>query len=200
MSIPPPFHLPYRIVLGSGSPRRRQLLKELGFDFTVEVSEIDEGAWLPQLRGHEIPLYLAVKKSKAFARPLAPDELLITADTIVWHQGRVYNKPADEDEAIKMLSALSGSMHEVFTGVHLRTNKCERSFFSASRVHFKSLSANEINYYVANFRPFDKAGSYGIQDWLGYVGITRIEGSFYNIVGLPVHELYEVLESYAKAK
>lgn len=191
---------PYRIILGSASPRRQQLLGDLGFTFTVEVPELDEGTWPRELKEHQIPLYLAEQKSAAFQRALADDELLITADTIVWHNGRVYNKPADEGEALKMLGSLSANIHYVYTGVCIRGKFGKRVFYSESKVFFAELTQDEKLYYVRNYRPYDKAGSYGVQDWLGYTGIERIEGSFYNIMGLPVRELYVELIRIAREK
>lgn len=187
---------PYRIVLGSASPRRQQLLKELGFQFSVEVNQVDESGWPSQLQGQEIATYLAGHKSDSFARPLEKDELLITADTIVWHNGRIYNKPDGHAAAKSMLRELSGGMHEVFTGVCLRSQQKKQCFYAGSKVWFRELGDDEIEYYIARCRPFDKAGSYGIQDWLGYIGIDSIEGSFYNIMGLPVKELYENLIAF----
>ncbi len=184
---------PYKIILGSASPRRQQLLRDMGFDFKVEVINADESFWPEDLKKEEIAKYLARKKAASFHRDLKNDELLITADTIVWRDGRVFNKPADTAEATGMLRTLSGGSHFVYTGVCLKTATKEKIFAGASEVFFKDLGDDEIAYYIEHNRPFDKAGSYGVQDWLGYTGITKIDGSFYNVMGLPVQQLYEEL-------
>ena len=186
-----------RIILGSGSPRRRELLAGLGLDFTVEpqTSFVENNeANLPTA---EIAEYMA--KGKSFGhRALADDELLITSDTIVLipDMDLVLGKPADRSEAIAMLESLSGRKHEVETGVCIRTNRKCVSFTAFSDVYFKSLTREEIEYYVDHFRPYDKAGSYGVQEWMGYAGITKIEGSFYNVMGLPVQRLYDELMKF----
>lgn len=180
----------YRIILASKSPRRQYLLKELGIDFEIIAnSDIDE-TYPPELAKEEIPVYLAEMKARA-AMPSIPDKaLLITADTIVWLNGKVINKPTGYAEALKMLEELSGEMHEVLTGVCLATNNKRHSFHTSTLVYFASLSKEEIRYYVEQYRPYDKAGAYGIQEWIGYIGIERIEGSYFNVMGLPVQELY----------
>ena len=186
-----------RIILGSGSPRRRELLAGLGLDFTVEpqTSFVENNeANLPTA---EIAEYMA--KGKSFGhRALADDELLITSDTIVLipDMDLVLGKPADRSDAIAMLESLSGRKHVVETGVCIRTNRKCVSFTAFSDVYFKSLTREEIEYYVDHFRPYDKAGSYGVQEWMGYAGITKIEGSFYNVMGLPVQRLYDELMKF----
>lgn len=185
-------NFPYNLILGSGSPRRQELLKSLGFEYSLKPINADE-SFPAELKGAEIPVYLAEKKSMAFPEEVKENEILITADTIVWLEGKVLNKPEDYDEAVAMLESLSGKMHEVFTGVYLRSAKKQINFYDVSSVYFRGLKREEIEYYVANFNVYDKAGGYGVQDWIGYVGIDKIEGSFYNVMGLPVKELYEEL-------
>ena len=186
-----------RIILGSGSPRRRELLAGLGLGFTVEpqTSFVENNeANLPTA---EIAEYMA--KGKSFGhRALADDELLITSDTIVLipDMDLVLGKPADRSDAIAMLESLSGRKHVVETGVCIRTNRKCVSFTAFSDVYFKPLTREEIEYYVDHFRPYDKAGSYGVQEWMGYAGITKIEGSFYNVMGLPVQRLYDELMKF----
>jgi septum formation protein len=183
---------PYQIILGSNSPRRQELLKSLGFTFLNKPINADESFPI-NLLAEEIPLYLAEKKADAYEDDLKDTEILITADTIVWCEGKVFNKPANFVEGKKMLEALSGKMHEVFTGVCLKSGNKQTTFYDVSKVYFKKLKPEEIEYYLINFTPYDKAGGYGVQDWLGYIGIDKIEGSFYNVMGLPVKELYEEL-------
>jgi septum formation protein len=188
-------NFPYHIILGSASPRRQELLKGLGFQFEVHAINADE-SFSDELKAEQIPLYLAEKKSKAFNRTLGKNELLITSDTIVWHNGKVLNKPADFLDAVHMLTTLSGSMHEVFTAVCLRTNEKEKLFFDCTSVHFRKLSGEEIEYYVKNYNVYDKAGAYGAQDWIGYVAVEKIEGSYFNVMGLPVNKLYTELLNF----
>lgn len=185
-------NFPYKIILGSASPRRQELLKGLGFDFTVEPTHADE-TYPQDLKAEKIPLYLAKVKANAFSRPLLSNELLITSDTVVWCQGKVFNKPDDFTAGRKMLEELSGKMHEVFTAVCLKSSTREILFYDTSRVFFKNFSSEEIDYYLTNFKPYDKAGAYGVQDWLGYTGIEKVEGSFYTVMGLPVKLLYDEL-------
>ncbi|HOW26718.1 MAG TPA: Maf family nucleotide pyrophosphatase [Bacteroidales bacterium] len=190
-----PEHLKkYRIVLASRSPRRRNLLKELNIPFEAVDLEIDES--FPEgLKKEEIALYLATAKANAYPESeLNHDTLLITADTIVWLNGRTIGKPADRDEAIHQLKMLSGNKHEVITGICLRTHSFSRSFFCLTDVWFRELTEEEITFYVDHYHPMDKAGAYGAQDWIGYIGIERIEGSYFNVMGLPVHQLYEELK------
>ena len=180
----------YDIILASESPRRRSLLKGLGIEFrTAEVIETDE-TYPSALARHEIPQYLARRKAGHYHDLLKENSILITADTIVWSDGEVMSKPVDLDDAKKILGKLSGKRHEVFTGVHLKSLSRETDFYSGTSVYFRSLSENEINYYVEHFSPLDKAGAYGIQEWIGFAGVERIEGSFYNVMGFPVQKLY----------
>ncbi len=180
-----------RIILASNSPRRKELLAGLGIDFEVRVlSGIDESypAGLPT---EEIAEYISRKKSAAYA--LADDELLITADTIVVLDSEVMGKPKNADEAREMLGKLSGKTHQVITGCCLRNNQKEKAFSVSTDVTFKSLTSEEISYYVENYKPFDKAGSYGIQEWIGYIGVTSLNGSYFNVMGLPVQRIYDAL-------
>lgn len=183
---------PYQIILGSNSPRRQELLKSLGFTFLNKPINADESFPI-DLLAEEIALYLAEKKADAYAEDLKETEILITADTIVWCEGKVFNKPANFIEGKRMLETLSGKMHEVFTAVCLKSGNKQTTFYDVSKVYFKKLKPEEIEYYLINFTPYDKAGGYGVQDWLGYIAIDKIEGSFYNVMGLPVKELYEEL-------
>lgn len=179
----------YNFILASKSPRRQHLLKSLGIDFQVVVKEVKED-FPAELPKEEIPVYLARLKAQPFRAQLKSDDLLITADTIVWHKGKVLGKPSGITEAKKMLSELSGSEHEVISGVCLTSVDKQKAFYSVSNVQFKKLRNDEIDYYISTFKPFDKAGAYGIQEWIGCIGIKHIEGSFYNIMGLPVQKLY----------
>jgi septum formation protein len=183
---------PYQLILGSNSPRRQELLKSLGFSFLNKPINADE-TFPVDLLAEEIPLFLAEKKADAYEEELSENDILITADTIVWCEGKVFNKPANFVEGKKMLEALSGKMHEVYTGVCLKSGNKQTTFYDVSKVYFKKLKSEEIEYYLTNYSPYDKAGGYGVQDWLGYIGIDKIEGSFYNVMGLPVKELYEEL-------
>lgn len=184
----------YKIILASGSPRRRELLSGLDLDYTVKVlPDIDE-SYPGSLKEEEIPLYICKEKAAAYLSTLAGDELLITADTIVWIDGRVLGKPRDEAEARKMLAQLSGRTHRVITGVCIRTLKTERCFTATTEVTFSRLSPEEIDDYVSRYRPLDKAGAYGIQEWIGFIGVEQIKGSYFNVMGLPVQRLYRELK------
>lgn len=185
----------YEIILASQSPRRQQLLSDLGLQFKVQSMDVDE-EFPPEFGMYEVPVYLAELKATAFLPHLKSNQLVITADTIVWLDGKVLNKPSDYDDGFKMLKGLSGKKHQVITGVCLLSTHKKISFFSSTDVWFKQLSDQEIHYYLENFRPYDKAGAYGIQEWIGYIGIHRIEGSFQNVMGLPVHSLYEHLKAF----
>jgi septum formation protein len=176
----------YRLILASASPRRKALLSELGLNLLVDPVHGVEEVFPPGMGKEDIPVYLAEIKSGAYPKALHEREILITADTIVWLDGKVIGKPADREDAINMLNALSGKKHEVLTGVVLRNPVKTHSFFAHSSVFFRILSSEEIEYYVDNYHPYDKAGSYGIQEYIGYIGIEKIDGSFYNVMGLPV--------------
>jgi septum formation protein len=186
----------YKIILASQSPRRVYLLKELGLEFEQAPSRDVQELFPDHLSKREIPIHLARLKSDAYADYLADDTLLITADTIVWKDNRVISKPMDLNDAREILKDLSGDTHEVITGVNLRSTQNIKSFYSESKVFFDDLSDDEIDYYLSRFMPMDKAGAYGIQEWIGYVGIKAIEGSFYNVMGLPVHQLYREILSF----
>lgn len=182
----------YKIILASKSPRRQYLLKELGIDFEVRTKEVDE-SFPPELKAQEIPLYLCQKKADAFQEELTDNTIVITADTIVWVEGQVLNKPENFEDAVRMLQLLSGKMHEVFTGVCLRSKHKTRSFYAVTKVYFKRLSQEEIEFYINNYKPYDKAGAYGAQEFIGYIAIEKIEGTYFNVMGLPLKELYENL-------
>ena len=185
----------FNIILGSSSPRRNELLKSLGFDFVINPSNSDEDYPL-NLKGHEIPVFLAKKKASSFNGVLTETDLLITADTIVWCEGEIFNKPINFEEGKLMLQTLSGKMHEVFTAVCLKSANKQIIFYDATKVYFKKFTNEEIEYYLNKYKPFDKAGSYGVQEWIGYIGIEKIEGSFYNVMGLPVKKLHEELMKF----
>lgn len=183
----------YRIILASNSPRRKELLAGLGVAYEVRtLPDVDE-SYPPELKGADIPQYISVEKANAYRTMLQPDELMITADTIVWIEGRVLGKPAGREEAMQMLRDMSGRTHEVFTGVCLTTTEWQRSFSAQTEVRFAELSEEEIAYYVDNYRPLDKAGAYGVQEWIGFIGVENIAGSYFNIMGLPVQRLYREL-------
>ncbi len=183
------------LLLGSQSPRRQQLLKETGLEFKVVQIECEE-VFPDSLGTEEVAEFLAIKKSKAYSKPLS-NEILITADTIVTIDDQILGKPTDHNDAVRMLRQLSGSQHQVITGVTIRNEKKAFSFSSTTNVWFKNLTDAEINHYVSTYKPFDKAGAYGIQEWIGMIGVSDIEGSYYNVVGLPVCELYQKLKSFA---
>lgn len=184
----------YKIILASNSPRRRELLSGLGVDYEVKiVLGIDE-TYPESLNGEEIPVYIAQEKANAYRASLQLDELVITADTIVYVDGMVLGKPVDEADACRMLRMLSGRTHQVITGVCLTTVDFQKSFASVTEVTFDTLSDEEIGYYVEKYRPMDKAGSYGVQEWIGFVGVTGLKGSYYNVMGLPVQRLYKELK------
>lgn len=186
----------YKLILASKSPRRQMLLSELGLDFEVRLKgEFDES--YPQYLGHEdIPVFLAQKKAQQYIATLKPDEILITSDTIVWCEEQVLGKPEDRTDAINILRMLSGNKHIVITGVAISTIDKSRSFSVHTDVFFRHLTDEEIEYYVDKFKPYDKAGAYGVQEWIGYVGVERIDGSYFNVMGLPVQKLYTELLSF----
>lgn len=184
----------YKLILASNSPRRQELLRGLGVDYTVKVlPDLDE-SFPDELKGEDIPIYIAQSKAKAYKDILAPGELLITADTIVWLDDEVLGKPADSEDAVQMLGKLSGKTHTVITGVCLTTLEWQKSFAATTEVTFSLLTEEEIRYYVSNYQPMDKAGSYGVQEWIGYIGVEHINGSYYNVMGLPVQKLYKELK------
>lgn len=185
----------HRLVLASSSARRKTLLELLGIPFEVRVKSVDER--FPEgLKREAIPLYLAALKSSA----LQPDhkEIVLTADTIVWHRGSALGKPKDKTEAVQMLESLSGDQHEVITAVVIKSSTQTRAFYDSATVHFKALEPAEIQFYLSAYQPLDKAGAYGIQDWIGGIGIEKINGSFYTVMGLPLQKLYAHLKSFFK--
>lgn len=186
----------YRIILGSNSPRRRELLAGLDLSFDVHVIPGLQENYPDSLQPQEIPVFLSKQKAEAYLPTLEDQVLLITADTIVWNETEVIGKPKDREDAIRMLRSLSGHEHQVVTGVCLTTTKKQETFSVVSSVRFASLTDEEIIYYVDKYKPFDKAGAYGIQEWIGYVGVESISGSFYNVMGLPVQRLYQELKRF----
>ena len=183
----------YKLILASASPRRQQLMRDAGFPFEVRLKSVEEH-YPEDIEIEEVPLYLSRLKASAFQDELLEKEILITADTVVCLQGRILGKPKGREEAISMLQALSGRCHTVVTGVCLTSCRWQHAFSVRTEVFFKALTDDEIRYYVNTYKPFDKAGAYGIQEWIGYIGIERIEGSFYNVMGLPVQRVYEALQ------
>ena len=182
----------HNIILASSSPRRQQICKDLGFNFTIRTIPVNE-IYPQQLKAKEITEYLAKLKADVFKDILKNNDLLITSDTIVWFNDKALEKPKSKEEAFIMLKSLSNKYHEVFTSICLTSTSKQVLFSDITKVYFKKLSDDELNYYVDNFETQDKAGAYGIQDWLGLIGINKIEGSYYNVMGLPVHKLYEEL-------
>jgi len=180
------------IILASASPRRQELFKELGLKFTIKVKSIEE-KYPSTLKEEEITNYLAELKAAAFENELNENDIVITSDTIVWHKNRPLEKPNNKLEAIKMLQELSGTKHKVITSICIKTSTTQKVFFDTTVVYFKQLASEEIEFYVENYKPFDKAGAYGIQEWIGFIGVTKLEGSYFNVMGLPVHKLYEEL-------
>ena len=182
----------YKIILASGSPRRQQFFKDLDLDFEIRLKEIDE-IYPENLQAENITNYLAELKSTAFDGQIAENEIVITSDTLVWLHGKALGKPKDYDDAFKILKSISNATHEVFTSVCFATNISKKTIFDVTKVTFRLLSDDEINYYLENYKPFDKAGAYGIQEWIGLIGITKIDGSYSNIVGLPTEKVYDYL-------
>jgi len=180
------------IILASKSPRRQNLLKELGFDFEINTKEIKE-IYPPELKRENVAQFLSELKASAFVNDLKENDLVITSDTIVCLGDEIIGKPKGREDAIKMLGKLSGNKHEVITAVTLLSKEKQYTFYEETEVYFKSLTIPEIEYYVDNYQPFDKAGSYGIQEWIGYIGIEKIIGSYFNVMGLPVKRVYEEL-------
>ena len=182
------------LLLGSKSPRRQELLKGAGTEYTLVNIDSDED-FPDDMEKEKVAEYLAIKKAEAYKGNLE-NKILLTADTTVYLDGEIINKPEDEADAVKMLTKLSGKMHTVFTGVCLRSKSQEITFTDKTNVYFKDLTNEQIVYYVQNFRPLDKAGAYGIQDWIGYIGVTKIEGDFFNVMGLPVNRVYDELQKF----
>lgn len=181
-----------KVILASQSPRRQQLLSQIGFSFEIRTKPVDE-IYPDDLTGVQISEYLVRLKADAF-NLIDSDEIILTADTIVWHQNKALGKPNDADEARKMLQSLSGKSHEVITSVGIKTNQNLHIFSDVTQVFFRDLSLQEINHYIKHYQPFDKAGAYGIQEWIGAIGIKKIIGSYNNVVGLPTEKLYHELK------
>lgn len=186
----------YKIILASNSPRRKELLAGLDLPFEVKTIPGLEESYPDQLKEGEIPLYLARQKAQAYDSLIDDNSMVITADTIVWHDNQVLGKPKSREDAIQMLHSLSGDTHQVYTGVCVRTLNKEVSFVCRSDVKFAPLTDEEIEFYIDRYKPFDKAGSYGVQEWIGYIAVEHIDGSFYNIMGLPIQKLYTELKKF----
>lgn len=185
----------YNIILASASPRRHHFFRELDLDFTIDIREVEE-VYPPNLKGKEITNYLAELKASAFT-DLSDEDILITSDTIVWMDDEAINKPADYDEAVAMIERLSGNMHEVITSVCFTGRSFQKTINDTTKVWFREIDAEEIAYYIKTYKPYDKAGSYGIQEWIGYVGIEKLEGSYFNVMGLPTRLVYKTLMEIA---
>ena len=185
----------YRIILATQSPRRHYLMKEAGFDFEISNLHSVEEEYPEGLDKFEIPIFLSELKSKAYNKPLKDKEILLTADTIVWLQSKVIGKPQNPEDAFEILKKLTGNMHEVITGVTIRTPELLHSFYAHTEVFFSKISNEELKFYIETSKPFDKAGAYGIQDWIGFIGIEKIRGSYFNVMGLPIQKLYRELEN-----
>ena len=186
----------YHIILASNSPRRRELLGGLDIDFEVKVLPDIEENYPADLPTPDIPVYIATENADAYKNLMAEHDLIITADTVVVLSDEVLGKPVDLDDARRMLRDLSGHTHQVITGVCLMTRQCQRSFSVTTDVTFKVLSDEEINYYVDHYQPLDKAGAYGIQEWIGYIGVTSLSGSYFNVMGLPVQRIYNEIRQF----
>ena len=186
----------YSLILASGSPRRQQFFKDLDLDFEIRLKEIEE-IYPPELKAEEITNYLAELKANAFEGELQANEILITSDTIVWHNDRALGKPKDEQDAFTILKSLSNATHEVITSVCFKTNSKTKLLHETTKVTFNELSEDAIRYYIENYKPFDKAGAYGIQEWIGFVGVSKIEGSYANVMGMPTDKVYEYLNNLA---
>jgi septum formation protein len=182
----------YKLILASGSPRRQQFFKDLDLDFEIRLKEIEE-IFPPELKAHEITNYLAELKANAFEGELNDNEILITSDTIVWHNNKALGKPKDKQDAFSILKSLSNATHEVITSVCFKTTTEVKVIYEVTKVTFNELSDKTIEYYIENYKPFDKAGAYGIQEWIGFVGVAKIEGSYANVMGMPTDKVYEYL-------
>ncbi|OIQ18654.1 MAG: septum formation protein Maf [Flavobacterium sp. MedPE-SWcel] len=189
----------YKIILASGSPRRQQFMKELDIDFEIRLKGVEE-IYPKELKGTEITDFLAQLKANTLKDSLTDDEIVITSDTIVWHENKALGKPLDRDDAFEMLQSLSGKTHEVITSVCIMDISNTITFNDTTRVTFHELKEEEINYYIDNYKPFDKAGAYGIQEWIGLIAIAKIEGSYTNIVGMPIDKVYRNLIEFAAKK
>ncbi|MFV9550677.1 Maf-like protein [Algibacter sp. PT7-4] len=184
----------YNVILASGSPRRQDFFKNLGLDFKIQLKPVKE-EYPPRLTHFEISNYLAQLKALPFKTELQENDILITSDTIVWHNNTALGKPRDKNEAFSMLKSLSNQTHEVITSVCFTTKTFEKTLHNITKVSFKALTDEEILYYIDTYKPFDKAGAYGIQEWIGQIGVTKIDGSYFNVMGLPVHLVYKTLNT-----
>lgn len=184
----------YTVILASGSPRRQQFLKDLDILFEIKLFDVEE-IYPEELEASEITDFLSELKAQPFDTILKENELVITSDTIVWLNGKALGKPNTKQEAFDMLKSLSGQSHEVISSICIKTTEFTKTISDTTKVYFSNLESNEIEYYVEKFNPLDKAGSYGIQEWIGYIGVEKIEGSFYNVMGLPIHKLYSFLKT-----
>ena len=187
----------HRIILASGSPRRQEFFKNLGLDFEIQLKPVKE-EYPPRLTHFEISNYLAQLKALPFKKQLLPNDILVTSDTIVWNDDTALGKPRDADDAFRILKSLSNQTHEVITSVCFTSTNFEKTLHDITKVTFKELSDEEILFYIKTYKPFDKAGAYGIQEWIGQIGVTKIEGSYFNVMGLPVHLVYKTLNTIAE--
>lgn len=186
----------YNIVLASKSPRRQELLKGIGIDFTILTKEVEE-SYPSRLPSIDVAPFLSLKKAKAFDDAELPENyMVITADTVVIVENEILGKPKDRADAVRMINELSGKVHKVVTGVTVHTKEKTKTFSVVSKVTFESLDNHEIDYYIDNFKPYDKAGAYGVQEWIGYCGVSNVEGSYFNVMGLPTQKLYKVLKDF----
>lgn len=189
-------HLPYQLILASQSPRRQQLLGDLDLPFTTLVIKDINESYPDDLSATKVAAYLSEKKAQAYRENLKDNALVITADTVVIANDKVLGKPKDKADAVKILHTLSGNTHLVITGVTLTSKQKSETFSAVTEVTFSSLSDDEIDYYIDKYKPYDKAGAYGIQEWIGYIGVEHINGSYFNVMGLPVHQLYQALKEF----
>lgn len=183
------------VILASGSPRRQEFIKTLDIDFKIELKPIDE-VYPDTLSHYEISDYLAILKAKPFLDQLTETDILITSDTIVWHETKALGKPINEEDAFNMLSSMSGKTHDVITSVCFTSSEKQIVINDITKVTFKTLTESEILYYISNYKPFDKAGAYGIQEWIGQIGVVNIEGSYFNVMGFPMHKVYNTLLNF----
>jgi septum formation protein len=184
----------YKLILASGSPRRQQFFKDLDLDFEIRLKEIEE-IFPPELKREEITNFLAQLKSNAFEGELNPNEILITSDTIVWHNNKALGKPKDHQDAFEILKSLSNATHEVITSVCFKTDSSTNLIFETTKVTFNTLTDEAIQYYLEKYKPYDKAGAYGIQEWIGFVGVSKIEGSYANVMGMPTDKVFDYLSN-----
>lgn len=184
----------YKLILASGSPRRQQFFKDLELDFEIRLKEVEE-IYPPELKREEITNYLAKLKASPFEGGLQENEILVTSDTIVWHNNKALGKPTDKQDAFEILKSLSNTTHEVITSVCFKTNSKTDLLHETTKVTFNALSDEAIHYYIDNYKPFDKAGAYGIQEWIGFIAVSKIEGSYANVMGMPVDKVYEYLSN-----